>query len=191
MVGRNGARCLSEHPEQLEWIPVYIDRLLGSQRWRLMTDFQRGWYWSLIIESVRSERPGYLRLNENLWRLAGARSKQFFERENAVVLACFEGREIEGEAWVCSGRLVRTLEEQAQKYRKKVDGFAPSIERFPKKALSASLGLGSQVLSREKPELREEPDKHCQKCGGTGVWIHGAHKREVTCHCRTMKVSVG
>lgn len=158
-----------------------------------MSDFQRGWYWSLIIESVRSERPGYLRLNENLWRLAGAQSKQFFERENAVVLACLESREIEGETWVYSGRLVRTLEEQAQKYRKKVDSFTQTSEEgFEKSsgkvvkrpARSASLVLNSQFLQSNTPGLSEKPDPNCPKCKGEGFWHHPAHPgATVKCQC--------
>ena len=104
--------------EKLIWIPLYVDALLASQRWRLMEDFERGWYFSLITESVRSERPGYLRLDKHLWRLAGARSEQFFKAKNAAVLACFKTTEVNGETWVFSERLVRTLEEQAVKLTK-------------------------------------------------------------------------
>jgi hypothetical protein len=104
--------------EKLIWIPLYVDALLASQRWRLMEDFERGWYFSLITESVRSERPGYLRLDKHLWRLAGARSEQFFRAKNSAVLACFKTTEVEGETWVFSERLVRTLEEQNVKLSK-------------------------------------------------------------------------
>jgi hypothetical protein len=131
--------------DKLIWIPLYVDALLASQRWRLMEDFERGWYFSLITESVRSERPGYLRLDKHLWRLAGARSESFFKQKNAAVLACFKTTEVNGETWVFSERLVRTLEEQAEKYSRQ--------KKPPRDSASNSIS----VLDVASKELKEEP----------------------------------
>ena len=149
----------------LIWIPLYVDSLLASQRWRLMEDFERGWYISLIVESVRSIRPGYLKLDKNLWRLAGARSEQFFNAKNAAVLACFSRSEIEGETWVFSERLVRTLEEQAVKLAK--------IKPPPSNSSSSS------------KDLRKTKEELCSKCGDTGLVASGLQPGRVKeCECR-------
>lgn len=149
--------------EQLVWIPLYIDSLLSSKRWRFMRDFERGWYISLIVESVRSERRGYLRLDENLWRFAGANSRQAFEGpddkshagtpRNVSVLACFKHQRIDGQVWIYSERLVRTLEEQAVKRRRKTD---------PSNSIS-----NSQEENRESEE--KLCDNTCAKCRGRGM----------------------
>lgn len=151
----------------LIWIPLYVDSLLASQRWRLMEDFERGWYISLIVESVRSNRPGYLKLDKNLWRLAGARSEQFFNGKNAAVLACFSRSEIEGETWVFSERLVCTLEEQVVKLSK----------TKPPPSNSSSVSK----------DLRKTKEENCQKCGGSG-WTPSQIQpgRVKECECRAM-----
>lgn len=64
--------------------------------------------------------------------------------------------------------------------------FEDGMRRWTASSKRISEGIG-----HAEPEPIGEPDPECKKCGGTGVWMHGAHKREVICHCRTMKVSVG
>lgn len=120
----------------------------------MMEDFERGWYWSLILESVYSPLPGYLKLDSDLWRLAGARSAQFFSAKNAGVLACFKRREIEGQEWIYSERLVETLKEQGSK-----------LERHIKKRAEPSYSY-SQDFSKKNQGLSV-----CNTCDGEGL-IH-------------------
>lgn len=126
---------------------MYVDRLLTSQKWRMMEDFERGWYWSLILESVYSSRPGYLKLDSDLWRLAGARSAQFFKAKNAAVLACFKSCQIEGQEWIFSARLVKTLEEQSLKYRKRF----PHKPDIPQERDCALLSVSDVEVDLELP----------------------------------------
>lgn len=115
--------------EKLTWIPLYIDRLLSSPAWQQMQDFQRGWYWQMLMQSVRSERPGYLRLDSSLWTTAGAKRKDFFDSHKSIVLACFKVCEMEGQRWIYNERMVQTLEEQVLKYRKKSTDIPISTRR--------------------------------------------------------------
>lgn len=67
--------------EKLEVIPILIHRLKASQAWEML-DFMKGWYLSLLIELCDSATPGYLPNDvDELWRLAGARTKDFFLRK--------------------------------------------------------------------------------------------------------------
>lgn len=95
--------------DKFEWFPLYFRRITGSARYRAMKDYQQGWYLNLLFESAKSERPGYLKLNGRLWRLANARTEQFFNRENAAVLACFKSREIDGESWISNEKMLEVL----------------------------------------------------------------------------------
>ena len=113
------------------WFPMFVDRILTSQAYVKMQDYQQAWYLNLIMHSVRSSHPGYLRLDGDLWRLANARTKQFFERENAVVMACFRRREITGEVWIYNERLLRTLEDQESKFYRRAGPKKPSSSPSP------------------------------------------------------------
>src|ERR1700730_18329041 len=62
----------------LEWFPFYVHRLVGDVRYRALKDYQQAWYLNLLFASWVSERPGYLPDDGQLWRLANARTRQFF-----------------------------------------------------------------------------------------------------------------
>lgn len=107
---------------KLDWIPLYINRIKGSARYRAMKDYQQGWYFNLLIESVDSEMPGYLPNDGQLWRLANAASERFFNQESAPVLACFKRRQHDGRVWIYNERLLQTYEEQIHKLTKNSTG---------------------------------------------------------------------
>ena len=71
----------SRRAQLLEWFPFYVHRFIGDVRYRAMKDYQQAWYLNLIFASWVSERPGYLPDDGQLWRLANARTRQFFEKE--------------------------------------------------------------------------------------------------------------
>src|SRR5438132_821199 len=102
--------------EKLDWLPLYVDKVLSSPAWRDMKDYQRGWYAQMLLRSVRSERLGYLKLDGNLWRLAGAHSRAMWDQHSAAVMACFKSRQIDGTEWIYNQRLLRTMEEQDTKF---------------------------------------------------------------------------
>jgi hypothetical protein len=135
--------------ERLSWIPLLVDVLEESGAWEEMQDYQFGWYMKLLVKLTRSARLGYLRLDrEKLWQLAGARSKRFFEQENAVVMARFKVRDFDGQDWIYSARMLSVLEEQTEKYYRK---------KPPRNSASKSvsdLNLDSKEIKEDlRPEL--------------------------------------
>jgi len=101
---------------KLSWFPIYVEKILSSLSWQQMTDYQRGWYIQLLLSSAHSERPGYLPNDGSLWRLAGARSKHFFNQDSAVVMARFKSTQMDGRLWIYNPKLLEVLEEQADKH---------------------------------------------------------------------------
>src|SRR5579872_965467 len=71
-------------------MPLHVQKIRSSPRYQAMADHQQAWFLNLLM--AEWEAGGYLPLDGNLWRLAGARTKQFFDRESAVVLDCFKRR---------------------------------------------------------------------------------------------------
>jgi len=129
--------------EKLDWMPLYIDKLLSSPYWQDMQDFQQGWYINLLLRCTRSEPLGYLRMDSNLWTIAGARRRDFWESHKSAVLACFKVREMEGHRWIYNERLLSVMEVQSKKYRKK-----------PRESLSISPEDFVVDLSKSKEEKR-------------------------------------
>jgi hypothetical protein len=140
--------------ERLGWIPLLVDVLEESGAWEEMQDFQFGWYMKLLVKLTRSPRLGYLRLDrDKLWQIAGARSKQFFERENAVVMARFKVRDFNGQDWIYSSRMLSVLEDQSEKYYRKKPpresaSISPSVLAFDSKEIK-------EVIRPELPESVE------------------------------------
>ena len=62
-------------------------RLAASSIWQ-EDDFVRGWFFSLWVRLATNEvEPGYLRVDEaQIYRAAGARSREYFQRHAARML---------------------------------------------------------------------------------------------------------
>lgn len=104
-----------------EFFPFYID-FIRDPRYRNLKDYQQAWYLNLLAEAWVSERPGYLPDNDQLWRLANARTRQFFEKEcGPVTDGMFEreGSTADGDVWIYHRALVEIYDEQAVKFHKK------------------------------------------------------------------------
>ena len=107
--------------QMLEWFPFYVNHLVGDVRYRALKDYQQAWYLNLLFASWISERPGYLPDDGQLWRLANARTRQFFEKEAAPVLSMFEreGTMTDGAVWIYNRTLLKIYDEQVLKFHKK------------------------------------------------------------------------
>jgi hypothetical protein len=105
----------------LEWFPFYVHRLSGDMTYRSMKDYHQAWYLNLIFASWISDRPGYLLDDGQLWRLANARTRQFFEKEREPVLRMFEreGSTTDGAVWIYNRAMVEIYEEQVLKFHRK------------------------------------------------------------------------
>jgi hypothetical protein len=154
-----------------------VDRLEESSAWEDMEDYQFGWYVKLLVKTTRSARLGYLRLDrDKLWLLAGARSKQFFEKNNAVVMARFKTRQFgDGQDWIYNSTMLSVLEEQSQKYR---------LKKPPRESASISPLNLSTEKSKTKEEPRQQFKEDCEHCHGTGKRVMRSHPgRFVECWC--------
>jgi hypothetical protein len=141
--------------EKLEWLPLYIDKLLSSPAWQDMADYERGWYIQLLLRCTRSERLGYLKMDSNLWTIAGAKRRDFFESHKSAVLACFKVREMEGHQWLYNDRLLSVMEDQSQKFLRRTNGTTRSL------SLSQNLAISSE--SKAQPRSIEEVNAYCEK----------------------------
>lgn len=109
------------HNQLLEWFPFYVHRFVSDVRYRIMKDYQQAWFLNLLFASWVSERPGYLPDNGQLWRLANARTRQFFEKECEPVLRMFEreGSTADDATWIYNRALLKVYDEQVLKFHKK------------------------------------------------------------------------
>lgn len=155
---------------KLDWIPLYFQRLKGSEAWNL-PDYQFCWYMKLLIESADSPIPGYLPGSlDKLWRLAGAKSQPYFEKWGGceLVSRLFCRTEIEGQTWIYNKRMLQTIYEQSQKLSHKTR----------KRSLSLSVSLQSvpdfidQDLFNKYVEMREKIKKPM-----TGAAIKMAYRK--------------
>ena len=105
----------------LEWFPFYVHRIAGDVRYRALKDFQQAWYLNLLFAAWLSERPGYLPDDGQLWRLANARTCQFFQKEAEPVLCMFEreGLATDGRVWIYHRVLLQIYDEQVLKFHKR------------------------------------------------------------------------
>jgi hypothetical protein len=159
-------------------MPLFASDLMSSPRYRSMPDTKQAWYLNLLInEWLNSENPGYLPNDpDRLYTLANARTKSFFCREGAVVLACFQVSS--DRRWLFNARLLDVYEKQLVKYwRLKKRPPAPE-------GASSSLSDFDLTKSETKEELRKEFDSKCEKCHGTGKRELSSHPgRFIECHC--------
>lgn len=111
----------SGRAQLLEWFPFYVHRFTRDAQYRALQDFQQAWFLNLLFESWTSERPGYLLDNGQLWRLANARTRQYFEKESGPVLRMFEreGTTADGLVWIYHPLLVQIYDEQVLKFHRK------------------------------------------------------------------------
>jgi hypothetical protein len=118
----------TQRPQCLEWFPLYVYRVTTDARYRALHDYQQAWYLNLLFASWVSERPGYLPDDGQLWRLANARTRQFFEKECGPVLSMFEreGSATDGAVWIYNRGLLQIYDEQVLKFHRKKKKFNKS-----------------------------------------------------------------
>jgi hypothetical protein len=140
----------------LEWFPFYVHRFVGDVRYRAMKDYQQAWFLNLLFASWVSERPGYLPDDEQLWRLANARTRQFFEKECEPVLHMFEreGSTADGEVWIYNRSLLDIYDEQVLKFHKK----RRKSSKFTNDGMTSYLDFEGTLKKKENG--REECSRH-------------------------------
>jgi uncharacterized protein YdaU (DUF1376 family) len=122
------------------WFKFFAEQWLADRRIRFLTPEQRGYLIQLQAEAWGSQPRGTIPSDpEHLWRLAGAESRESFEKNSAAVLALFRH---EGDV-LC----VPELQEQAEKLER--DGEARS--RAGKASASKRKQHPSNTCSTSEP----------------------------------------
>ena len=162
-------------PTKLTWIPLDIAKTLAE--WRFMDDFQRGWYIQLLLSSAISELPGYLPADSPdvpLWKLAGARTKQFWEQKSAVVLARFKRRQLNGQEWIYNEDFLRMVEKQTTKIRtieekrsRKLSGKEDGEQTLPLFSSSTSTDVAFELNQCVEELFQLYQDAFCRDSGYT------------------------
>lgn len=124
-----------------DWIPLYLQRAKASDTWDL-PDYQFGWFWKLIFNLADSDKPGYLPNDDNdLWRLAGARSHRFFAEKGGRDLLRRHFRSTDDGLWIYNQRLLEVLREQKEKQVKRgPPSLLSVVDDSKSKATSVSKG---------------------------------------------------
>ena len=171
------ANVLGKSQQSLDWFPFYVHRFLGDVRYRALKDYQQAWFLNLLFNSLISERPGYLPDDGQLWRLANARTRQFFEKECEPVLSMFEreGPTADGGVWIYNRALLKIYDEQAYKlglklHRKRLKSSKSTIDEHTS-YLDFEGTLKKQENGREECQLHPEsgltPWGSCWACYST------------------------
>jgi hypothetical protein len=98
----------------LNWIPRSPhDRLRAP---RHLKDYQRSWFEELCWASLdQTEMQGYLPMTADLWRLAGAHCRDFWDKQKSAVLACFECATVVGQEVIFYPPLIEIINLQRKK----------------------------------------------------------------------------
>ena len=142
--------------QPLEWFPFYVHYFAGDVRYRSMKDYHQAWFLNLLFASWISERPGYLPDDGQLWRLANARTRQFFEKESEPVMRMFEreGTATDGVVWIYNRSMVDIYDQQVLKFHKKKLKSSKSTEH------EITSYLDFEGIVKKKDNGREECSRH-------------------------------
>jgi hypothetical protein len=185
---RASANGLKQDEEiNLSWIPRGSEDQLRPPR--ELRDFQRSWFAELLW-AMFDHKPmqGYLPVTPDLWKIAGAHRRDFWDANKSEVMAAFKFRKTAGYGEVMYfPPLIEVIEEQ----RKLVKGKrsrAPTVSNCGEKCGGSFISQSSFdfELQKEEAEKRKpsRSDTPCKKCGGRGFYESKAHPgREVWCHC--------
>jgi len=124
------ASVIPQRTHSLDWFPFYVHRFISDVHYRSLKDYQQAWYWNLLFASWISERPGYLPDDGQLWRLANARTRQYFDKEAEPVLSMFEreGSTTDGGVWIYNRVLLKIYDEQVLKFHKRLKKSSKSTK---------------------------------------------------------------
>ena len=150
------ASLSSRRNQLLEWFPFYVHHFTGDMRYRVMKDYQQAWFLNLLFASWVSERPGYLPDDGQLWRLANARTRQFFEKESEPVMCMFEreGTATDGVIWIYNRSILDIYDEQVLKFHKKKRKSSKSTE------YETTSYLDFEGIEKKKENGREKCSRH-------------------------------
>jgi hypothetical protein len=101
---------------RLDWIPNR--RTLRAPRQILKQEFERDWFNNLrdaMFDNL--EMQGYLPKTDDLWRIAGARTRAFWNANCAAVMACFSSATVSGQEVIFLQSQLEVMDAQREKLR--------------------------------------------------------------------------
>lgn len=148
---------------RLDWIP---NKLKAPRHLR---DFQRSWFTELrdaMFENA--EMQGYLPKTGDLWRVAGAHDRAFFERNCAAVMACFNSRHLNDDQEVIFyPPLLDLIDSQREKLRGNRRARESPSNSFSQSAFDFEVQKQNQSESVPAKPVQSAPT--CRSCKGTGI----------------------
>jgi hypothetical protein len=169
----------------LKFIQVPVERRIGLPAG--LEDFQQGWFVNLLCASLEAELQGFLPMSSNLWSIAGAKRKDFWESHKSRLLACFEVREmVDGKKLLFYPPLVALIEEGIRKINEKRRRFNPAFSEDSTDVhkgcgdLSPSLSdfdVGSKKERKQSKNERTGFSKRAQKLEQTSAVLRESLRR--------------
>lgn len=149
------ASLSSRRTQSLEWFPFYVHRFVSDVRYRALTDYQQAWFLNLLFASWISQRPGYLLDDGQLWRLANARTANYFQKECNAVMGMFEreGPTTGGDIWIYNRLLLQIYDEQVLKFHKRKTKSSKFTDDIQSSLLDFEGTLKKKENGREKCEV--------------------------------------
>jgi hypothetical protein len=184
---RASANGVKEDAPKLSWIPRGSEDALRPPR--EFRDFQRSWFTELLWAMFSHKTmQGYLPVTSDLWKIAGAHRRDFWDANKSEVMAAFKFKKTAGCGEVMYfPPLIEVIEEQ----RKLVKGRrsrAPNVSNCGQKCGGSFISQSSFdfEVQKEEAEKRKSPrsEKPCEFCSGSGVRkFKPPRKGEFYCHC--------
>lgn len=153
---------------ELKWLPIPLDFWIPPD----LQGAEIGWFVSLLIYSLRSERLGYIKVPNPamLWRFAGALHPETFEKYGSKVLAHFERTIVHGSEVLFFPPLIATIEEQLCRLKGKRERISTTQKDIHNRCgFSSNLCLDFDVGSKkEKGEEKKSARSSAQNSGPCG-----------------------
>lgn len=140
-----------------------------------MRDYQRGWFWQLTLKMVYVTPPGQLKLDSQLWTLAGAHSRRYWDANNGLVLAAFQIATLDGEQWLVHRELKNFIEERKLLSDAIENTTTSQLSPVDEKTLGYILNIFSNAYSKYP---RKTQRKHAEK---TFIRVVKQHSKEQHC----------
>lgn len=175
------------------YMPKEIEPWKGSATIRhRMRDYQRSWFDELLMTGwANGEMPCHVPNNENdLWREAGAHSKEFFRAHSAVVIGEFR---VCGQGlWICNDKSLELYLQKLANYLAKRSDKVSERYKVDKGRYLSFLTRCSCISERKKQELgivvvldSFDPDDYLPELkaigfrGSTSTLVERAYMQEV------------
>jgi hypothetical protein len=131
-------------------------RLIDPMKWKAMKDYQRGWYWQLMLKMTYMTPYGRLPFDGQLWILAGAHSKQYWDANAGLVLASFKIAEIDGRTWIVHENLISVIKEHKPSSQSKQKKRAYAVSSLDGKTLGILVSIFDSFYSKYPRKIQKK-----------------------------------